>query len=264
MYHVFSDESGQSGRDYEDKVQPVLCQTAVIIEEQNIQFVETESAELLEDFGLPRDQEIHAYECIQGIGPFGKLDKTQRNDLLKRFVEIGVKHCYLFHYMGMLKPFVKDFVRKNAEKSGLDPFMISFLYLILIIDKYFEYILGERYRYYFDTTDNYRKKIRKSVEQLKEIPQESLKINCMIGPPEEKDSEDSRLIQLSDVVGYYMTRHRQLEIGTFKHREGLNKHSGKIKEIHALIKPKLLNYIRNEIPQRIDWNALQKFDFINL
>lgn len=264
MYYIFSDESGQSGVDYEDMAQPVLCQTAVIIENTSIPNFEQETKKILSKFGLPENQEIHAHPCLLGIGIYQKFDKKQKHELLKEFIQIGTNYIYKIHYIGMLKSFVKEFVRKNAQKSGLDPFVISFMYLIIIIDKYFEHILKENYRYFFDTSDNYRKKINKSIKLLKNIPQDSLKINCMIDDPEEIDSKNSMSIQLADVIGYYLNRHRQLEVGTFRQRESLDKHKEKIFEVYNIIQPKLLQFIRNVIPQKIDWKALQNFDFIKL
>lgn len=264
MYYVFSDESGQSGTDYEDRDQPVLCHTAVIIDETLMPKFENETCKLLKKFNLPENQEIHAYPCISGIGGFQRLNKNQRHDLLKKFIHIGVNLVFKIHYIPMLKSFVKQSIRENAEKAGLDPFMITFMYLIIIIDKYFEHIQNENYKYFYDTTDNYRKKINKAIHLLKNIPQDSLRINNMIGNPEETDSKISRPIQLSDVIAYYLNRHRQLEVGTFKHRESLEKHRVKIFEIYDMIKPKFLKFIGNILPQKIDWEALQKFNFIKI
>ena len=264
MFHVYSDESGQPGGDYDDVDQPVLCQTAVIVESQNILSIENEAKNLLRQFNLPEETEIHAHPCLLGKEIYKNLEKEQRHFFLREFILICMKHVSLIHYIGILKSFVKQFVRDNAKKAGLDPYMISFMYMILIIDKYFEHILKKKYEYFFDTTFNYRKKIKKSLSFLNKIPQDSLKISCMISDPTEMNSKDSRLIQLADVLGYYLNRHRQIEVGTFKHRESLDKHKEKIVEIHEIIKPKFLKFIGNIIPQKIDWKALQTFDFIRL
>lgn len=262
MYCVFSDESG-SGLNYEDKVQPVLCQTAVIVENTNIPNIEEETKKILLRFGLPEHQEIHAHTCLLGKENYQNFDKKQRHEFLREFIQINLKYIYKIHYMGMLKHFVNEKVREKARKAGLDPFMIGFIWLIIIIDKHFDHILNESYKYYFDTTDTYRKKIKISIEVLKNIPQDSLKINRMIGEPEEIDSKDSRPIQLADVIGYYLNRHRQLEIPAFNHRKSLDKHRDEIFEIYKIIKPKILNFI-NALLLKIDWRALQNFDFIRI
>lgn len=264
MYHVYSDESGQTGRDYEDKAQPVLCQTAGIIESENIPFIENKTKRLLRKYDLPEEEEIHAHPCLLGLRIFQKLEKNQRHELLKEFIQINLEYVYKILNMGMLKSFVIDEVRNNANKSGLDPFMQGYIWLILIIDKHFEHVKKDNYKYFFDATDNYKKQIYKTTQILKAIPQDSLKINCMIGDPKEKNSEDSRVIQLADVVGYYLNRHRQIEIRTFKHRDSLDKHKEKIIEIHEMVKPKFLKFIGNIITQKIDWKALQTYDFIKL
>jgi hypothetical protein len=264
MFFVFSDESGESGANYEETTQPVLCQTAALIQDDQILYLENETKILLSKYRLPNELEIHANPCLLGTDEYQVLSKEQRHFLLKEFIEIGIKYVFKIHYMGMLKSFVKQFIRENAKKAGLDPFMISFLYLIIIIDKYFEFIIKEKYKYFYDTTDKYRKKIAKSIHLLQNIPQDSLKIRCMIDLPIEINSKESRLIQLCDVIGYYLNRHRQLEIKTFRHRESIDKHKEKIFDIYEIIKPKLVNFIDNILPQKIDWRALQEFDFIKL
>ncbi|MDP2930465.1 MAG: DUF3800 domain-containing protein [bacterium] len=264
MFFVYSDESGESGANYEDSAQPVLCQTAVLIQENQILNIENETKELLNKYGLSNELEIHANPCLLGTDEYQVLSKEQRHLFLKEYIEIGIKYVFKIHYMGMLKSFVKQFIRENAKKAGLDPFMISFLYLIIIIDKYFEFIIKEKYKYFFDTTNKYRKKIAYSIRLLQYIPQDSLKIKYMIGLPVEIDSKKSRIIQLCDVIGYYLNRHRQLEIKTFRHRESLDRHKEKIFDIYEIIKPKLVNFINNILPQKIDWRALQEFDFIKL
>jgi len=79
----------------------------------------------------------------------------------------------------------------------------------------------------------------------------------------ELNSKDSRLIQLADVIGYYLNRHRQMEVPAFNHRKSLDKHRDEIFEIYNIIKPKILNFVK-ELLLKIDWKALQNYDFIKI
>ncbi len=264
MYYVFSDESGQTGDGYDDVVQPVLCQTAIIVNSKNIQTIEAETNKILAKFDLSESQEIHAHPCLLGKDFFSQFDKEQRHEFLKEFIQKNLRYIFKIHYMGMLKPFVNEEVREKAGKSGLHPFMQGFIWLIVIIDKYFEHILKKNYMYFFDTTTSYRRQIKKAISILKDVSNESLKINCLLGDPQEIDSKESRIIQLADSIGYYLNRHRQFEVQTFNHRESLDKHKDKVFEIYNLLKPKFLNFIRDELLTKIDWLALQNYDFIKL
>jgi hypothetical protein len=73
------------------------------------------------------------------------------------------------------------------------------------------------------------------------------------------DSRDHRFIQLADVLGYFLARHRQIETKTFTPKESLRKHEPKIVEIYGLIRPKLMSFIRDKVWKLVDWAALQEW-----
>ncbi len=45
----------------------------------------------------------------------------------------------------------------------------------------------------------------------------------------------------------------------FKHRPELDKHAGEVFEVYEMVKPKLLEWIENELMYKIDWKALDTF-----
>jgi len=73
------------------------------------------------------------------------------------------------------------------------------------------------------------------------------------------ESHNSRLIQLADIVGYYLNRYRRFEVKIFKNRKELEKHKDKIFEIYGLIRPKILSYIGRDLSITVDWEALGSF-----
>ena len=259
MHKVFIDESGTTHfNENTDKTQPVCLISAVIINEQEISRLNEMAEQALVEFGLPSETEIHAIDCINRSGPYSVLSQGEQGKFLKHFISAALPSITAYYYMGMLKPWVKPDYRKKMEKRGVDPYTVNFMFAYVIIDRYFEHILNSSYEVIFDQTHK-KKDILRLTQRLLNSDNPKLRINRLRGLPKQASSKSSRVIQLADVIGYYLNRHRQLEIPKFNHRPALDKHADDIFEVYQMIEPKLLDWNSNGLYLLIDWKALDTF-----
>lgn len=258
-YSVFVDESGSGS--FPDAAQPVLSLVGVIIKDDAIHEFERRAESLLLHRGLAKDTEFHAQTFITGDpkGQVGMLDADARYALLRAFVVLGMSDVRI-HHISMLKAAVKPAYRQKMVAQGLDAYSHSVVWFAITLDRACLLItMPSMYKYYYDRTDAYQKDIGRIFRALKETPNKRLRLIGLKGEPTKLESHKNRCIQLADVVGYYLARYREFEAPAFAPRPALGKHEGKIREIYALIKPRLVDYIGKDLYRTVDWRALQDF-----
>lgn len=254
---VFVDEAGTAAWAEED--QPVLTLAGVLVDDAQIVPFDAQTSQLLQEFDVAPSNEIHTQPCLSGEGAYSALQPRERYELLKRFAQLGLRHSLGVHYLGMLKPFVREEFREKIDSLGLDAYTSNVLHFNVTLQVACMSKIGlAQYRYLFDRTDKYRRDIRQIIAALKVEPNDRLRIRAIAGDPEPVDSADHRFVQLADVAGYFLTRHRQLEIRTFRPREALLKHRDEILEMYELFRPKILDFVRDGVVL-IDWPALQSW-----
>jgi hypothetical protein len=255
-FSVFVDESGTAS--YEEASQPVLCLVGVIIRDDAIPLVESAAERVLTDRGLPPSLEFHAQEFLSRDGPLGSLEAQERHALLRQFVEVGMAHVSGVHQMPKLKAMVRPERRKMAQALGLNAYSETVLFFALTLDRAcLAVTTPAQYKYFYDRTDAHRGEIEQIFRTLGNHPNRRLRLIALKGRPTQLESHQNRLIQLADVVGYYLNRYRQLEIPTDKPRAELLKHQDEIMEVYGLIRPRLVDFIGKDLYRMIDWQALQ-------
>ena len=167
-------------------------------------------------------------------------------------------HVLGIHHIGMLKPFVRDEIRVQIAKRGLDAYTTNVVFFNLTLQAACFGKIAARYRYLYDWTDRYRKDIAQILAALKNETNQGLRLWAVEGEPQPEDSKDHRFIQLSDTAAYFLVRQRQIEIRTFKPGDALLKHRDEILEIYALLKPKILDFVSTGMIS-IDWKALEQW-----
>jgi len=258
-HSVFVDESGTPS--FNETEQPVLSIVGVLVKDAIIDSFSLAANELLFRFGLNANTEFHAYDCIGGKGEFEKIsDSRDRFQLLKEFVQLGIHHILGIHYMSMLKPMVAPDFKHQIKRLNLDAYTSSIIWFNVTLKVACIGLIGfQKYHYYFDRTDKYRKSICKILNSLKKDSNLGMRIHTLADNPMEVNSADHRFIQLADVVGYFLTRYRQFEIKKFKPSNSLLKHEAEVHLIFDIIKPKVMSYIKDNLWRLIDWNALQSW-----
>jgi hypothetical protein len=256
---VFVDESGTAK--FDEDAQPVLSLVGVLFKDEAIPLFESAAAALLERHGLPKDLEFHAKEFLTATseGPLAHLTADERYGLLREFLVLGMDRVCGIHHLGMLKSMVTHDYRQKMLAQGLNPYSHTVVWFLVTLDRACLVAAPGGYRYFYDRTDAYRKDIGRIFRALESTPHPWLRLFGFKGPAVMLESHESRLIQLADVAGYFLPRHRQFEIRTFKHRAELDKHADKIHEMYALIQPKLLDYIGKDLYRTVDWRALRQF-----
>jgi hypothetical protein len=114
-----------------------------------------------------------------------------------------------------------------------------------------------KYRYYFDQNDQYRKAIRRILRALREDENKNMRVWAIHGEPIDVKSQEHRFVQLSDAVAYFLARYRQFEIPKFTPAGNLLKYEANVREIYGIVRPKILDYVKDGLVRLIDWKALQ-------
>lgn len=253
---VFVDESGSGA--WEEDSQPVLVLVGVLVEDKRIPLFDRGLQPLFSEYGLDPATEVHAHPFLSNDGVLKNLEPADRFLFLRRFIEVGLNHIVGFHYLGMLKPLVKRRFRREAAALGLDAYTAQVVYFNLTLQAAcFSRIGVNRYRYLFDRTDTYGRDIRAIIRALQEDQNDGLRLHGVAGEPQSVDSTDHRFVQLADVAGYFLNRHRQIEIKTFQPKPGVVKHREQVLDVYALLRPKLLDFV--EAGLVIDWTAIRKW-----
>ena len=146
----------------------------------------------------------------------------------------------------MLKSFVAPDFRRQLKASNLDAYTSLVLWFNVTLQVARIHIIGlNKYKYYFDRTDRYGTSIRHILHALRDENNMGLKVWAVHGEPIEVDSRAHRFVQLSDAIGYFLARYRQFEVRTFRPSPTLLKYEDKVREIHRIIEPKVLSFVKD-------------------
>jgi len=259
-FSVFVDESGSAS--FEEASQPVLCLAGVVIRDDKIEVFERVAESLLAEHGLPRESEFHAQEILTAAAdsPFAKFSREERSRLLKKFVREGVACVAGVHHLSMLKALVREEFRAKMLAQGLNAYSHAVVWFAITLDRgCLGLTMPGGYKYFHDRTDAHRKDIGRIFRSLASASNPRLRLVGLKGQPTMLDSRESRLVQLADVIGYFLARYRQFEVPTFKPRDALLKHERAIRDVYSLIRPKLVDFISKDVHTTVDWGALNAF-----
>ncbi len=255
---IFVDEAGTAS--FTEKEQPVLSLVGVLVEDQRIDEFDIATTVLLERCGLPGTEEIHTKDVVTGKPPFDALEADERDSLLMKFLEVGLKHVVGVHYMSMLKPLVKPEFRRALTDRGLNAYTSNVLYFNAALKAAaFGRIGVAQYRYLFDRTDAYGADIKRILGALQQEANTGLRLYALDGEPTAVDSRDHRFIQLADVIAWFLVRYRQFEVRTFTPADALYKHEEKYRAAHSQIRAKVMDYVADGLHLFVDWKAVQEW-----
>ena len=240
-YDVFVDEAGQSP--YFNDNQPVVVLTGVITNRQNIDF-DIKVAKLLKNFGLSEDTPIHAQPLIGGNEPFNNINKFDREEILYKFIELGMQFIEYYHQGNKLKPFERTKSRELIQSRNLDPYLNLLHYFITSLDFYFDKAINSDYSLFFDSSDDFNIKTKRMIKELSKESENHYQLKRLIGEPQQTKSKENRFIQLSDALCYITVRYTQLYVKTYTGSNKYEKYRSYIYSCHNLFKEKELPFIR--------------------
>jgi hypothetical protein len=260
-YSIFVDESGTAS--FEETIQPVLCLVGIIIKDERIPAFEQEVNRLLDKNDLSKELEFHAQEFLAAFpnSPYLKAFPVEkRYALLRDYLALGMEYSRGVHHLSMIKILVNPELRQRFLKKSINAYTYQIGYFLITMDRACLLIsVGSEYKYYYDRTDAYKKHIGRIFRSLESNDNQRLRLFNLQYSPIAVDSKDSRVIQLADVAGYYLNRYRQFEVPKNKPRPELEKHKDKIYEMYEILRPKIVSFIKQDLPITVDWKALEEF-----
>jgi len=257
-FSVFVDESGSAS--FTEASQPVLCMAGVVVRDDAVQPFEEEANALLREYALPPQTEIHAGEWLsrRQHDPVPALSLTQRDELLRRFLALGMHYAKGLHYLPMAKTIVKPAYREKIRQQGLDAYTHTVLWFAVTLDRaLLPVTMPAGYRYFYDQHSS--KDVGRIFRALAETQDPMLRLLGLKGKQTKLDSRESRLIQLADVASYYLSRYRDFELPVLTPRPGLDRHEAQVREAFALVRPKVLDYVGKDLARTWSAKALANF-----
>lgn len=203
MRLAYFDHSGLASIEQE----PITVAVALLVDpDREWQPVEASRDELLSDYHLPLNFEIHAKELFH----FPEL-----RNLLKRHVGIIKQHNLpLFYGAVDRRQYQQDFPELPPEQQTHDVKMLSFLYALSMLDLWLSIYHNDERAMIIPNEEQYRRQKQKQsfIQGIvtgfrKFLPDEECKLNNIVEAPFFVDSEVSIGVQLADNCVYVLKRH---------------------------------------------------------
>jgi hypothetical protein len=209
MYHLYLDESGETGIDYQNKDQPYFCISGFIIKEEQLSHLEANIQILKKTIGMADDQEIHAKE----IGDTEILSLLYEN--LWPVIEdscIGIVNTG-FNKVEVLDNLLafdgKRLMKFSESKKKIIPYIYGAYKAIL---KYTHFLKDKKAlgMIFFDEKQEY-KKVKEIFNKFanKELLGDQISWDMVF--IDFLKSSQSSLIQLADVLAYTFNRANVLQ-----------------------------------------------------
>jgi len=212
VYLGFLDESGNTGSKLDDPDQPVHWLAAVLVPENNASALSHHLDDVVR-LALPHapTAEVHAAELHHGDGPWRGASPSDRVKVVDEFLDALTLHqCSVFH-----ASIDKARLAQKYTNPG-SPHLLAFQFMC---EKIQEFLTGQ--------TDELRKRALLIADETHEHERYALhqfrrqqvgEGGVVSGPATDRlidnihfvRSEDSRAVQLADVVAYSLNRHSRL------------------------------------------------------
>lgn len=130
MYLMYTDESGNTGTDYDNKQQPILSLAGIVVEDTQWhsvnEYFETEKIKIYPEF---KNHEIHATELFNApkSSIFNKYPWEENLKALEKIVDLIISCNLKLYYTTIYKPnFKKHLSHTFGDNVKIDPYLYAF------------------------------------------------------------------------------------------------------------------------------------------
>lgn len=185
MHLIYLDESGNSGLNLNDPLQPIFVLCALVVPETVWQRLEADLQSAIErQFPAPRPDgfEVHASEVKRGTGFFKGVSLTTRVALRDAWVEIACRHQLKLIYRAIEKSRFQRWLKSTyGEGVFINPQVMAFPFVATVVDEHLRSLpespLGI---FIFDENHQTSPDLEKSVRLLRVIDQPTLKLHRIV------------------------------------------------------------------------------------
>jgi len=216
MYLVYFDESGQTGKNLNDKEQPIIVLGALIVDSSKWLGFEAELEGILDKYfpDRPVDFEVHAHELRRGDNHFQKFPIDHRIKFRDEWMNRARFAGCHFTYRSITKAKYAKWLDSEFAGTGiyLDPHVVAFCLLAQVINQ-FIVDQGEDRLGIFIADE--RKEIIADIERLHKIlrtDKSELQLTRIIEKGFFVDSKKSLMLQLTDLFCYSARKLEESEL----------------------------------------------------
>jgi hypothetical protein len=221
MHFYYLDESGCTGRDLENREQPIFVLGGLSVRDVGWNQTQEEMVAIIDDyFGgcIPEGFELHSTDLLSlnGEGFFAGHERDRREALAKKILGLLLKRSHDVHYYAINK------VKMLAETCSVElpydiktPYLVSYDYLITHINWFLKERLGVSARGMFiiDTKEEFLNDIEMITNSRRFSGAKLQRIKWIVEFSYPIDSHKNPMIQICDLVVFCIRKFLEIEGG---------------------------------------------------
>ena len=229
MKLIYIDDSGNTGKKLDDKLQPLFLLGGFIIDEENWREVDREIDAIKTKYGI-ESLEIHSIEIMNGAKdtPYRDWDYNKKLQFFKDTLEIVKKYDLEVIYFSVKKSNFKSYFQSKYGKEfeqqfNISPYLLAFSYILQISDSNL-ISADSNGMLILDEQDEWKKPANKTFNLLRTLVDEpEVKIEKLLDRSFFVDSSESNMIQLADIISYTTKRYLEIEIKEMSEKKQLER-----------------------------------------
>jgi hypothetical protein len=221
MHFFYLDESGDTGLNLHDAIQPILVLGGISLRDEGWNATHGAMLDLLQQYFegvLPPRFELHAKELLapQGEGPFAGHTIEQRSVLARGLLELLQERKHGTHFFALHK---RRMDGENCEYPACYdlkvPYLVAFDYLITYINWQVKERLGSTARgmVIFDRKEQFHSDIEAITHERRFGGTQAHRVKWIVEFSYAVDSLKNPMIQLSDLVSLCVRRFLEIDSG---------------------------------------------------
>lgn len=218
MKLIYIDDSGNTGKKLDDELQPLFLLGGFIVDEDNWRQVDKAFLDIKVRYGI-ENIEVHAIDIMNGKKdtPFRDWDYPKKLDFFGEILEIVRTFQLTVIYFSVKKAnfkayFQSKFGKDFEQQFNISPYLLAFSYMLQISDSY---LISQKSNgiLILDEQDEWKKPASQTFTILRTLVEEpELKIERLIDRSFFVESQESNMVQLSDIIAYTIKRYLEVEI----------------------------------------------------
>lgn len=223
MYILYADDAGNTGTDYDNKHQPILSLSGIVVDTNEWNkwndYISEQQKIIIPDFG---NCELHATEiyngkkCRHGSYNFRRFTLEENLNILEKLIDLIVEINFPILTFVVRKDNLKRYCKKYYGSSvKIDPYLIAFPYITLFFN---EFLVNKDSNglIFLDEQKPLVADIDTILDKLRLVNDSEffdIKVTNIIERALFLDSGKSKFIQLADICNFYINRYRSMEYG---------------------------------------------------
>jgi hypothetical protein len=221
VHFFYMDESGDTGKNLDDKDQPIFVLGGISLRDEGWNKTHTEWEKIVSayfDGTIPDDFELHSYQLLSpnGDGPFVGHDIQKRLGLAESAIDLLIERKHGVHFIA----FDKSRIRDNQCGGDLhfdakSPYLLAFDYLVTYINDNVKKELGSTARgmIVFDQKEDHLEDVEDIFHERRFEGAATHKVKWIVEFASAVDSNKNPMIQLSDLVILCVRRFLEIDEG---------------------------------------------------